>query len=268
MVKSLESLPGEKLDASKMSGHWLLARLGKRVLRPGGIELTNRMLESLQIRPTDSVVEFAPGLGFTARKVLDLHPDSYTGIEGDEVAAANVRNFLTGPDQKCLVGRAENTSLPDSSATVVFGEAMLTMNSTAQKTSIIEEAYRVLQPGGRYGLHELYLTPDNLDESTKTQILKELSLATHVGARPLTLGEWRSILEGVGFRVKTETVAPMQLLEPKRLFKDEGFKRALRFIWNVLKDPAARKRVLKIRQVFRQYRQNIGAVMLVVEKPA
>lgn len=27
-------LPGEGLDASKMPGHWLLARLGKRVLRP------------------------------------------------------------------------------------------------------------------------------------------------------------------------------------------------------------------------------------------
>ena len=29
----------------KMPGHWLLARLGKRVLRPGGLELTQRLLE-------------------------------------------------------------------------------------------------------------------------------------------------------------------------------------------------------------------------------
>jgi hypothetical protein len=29
-----------------MPGHWLLARLGKQVLRPGGIELTQRVLET------------------------------------------------------------------------------------------------------------------------------------------------------------------------------------------------------------------------------
>ena len=29
-------LPGSELDVAKMPGHWLLARLGKRVLRPGG----------------------------------------------------------------------------------------------------------------------------------------------------------------------------------------------------------------------------------------
>lgn len=30
-----EALPGEGLDFSKMPGHWLLAQMGKRVLRPG-----------------------------------------------------------------------------------------------------------------------------------------------------------------------------------------------------------------------------------------
>jgi hypothetical protein len=27
-----------------MPGHWVLARMGKRVLRPGGLELTRRLL--------------------------------------------------------------------------------------------------------------------------------------------------------------------------------------------------------------------------------
>ena len=30
------TLPGSEMAASKMPGHWLLARLGKRVLRPAG----------------------------------------------------------------------------------------------------------------------------------------------------------------------------------------------------------------------------------------
>ena len=59
-------MPGEELKAEKMPGHWLLAHLGKRVLRPGGRQLTNRMIEALNIRPSDAVIEFAPGLGETA----------------------------------------------------------------------------------------------------------------------------------------------------------------------------------------------------------
>jgi len=66
--------PGEGLKTEKMPGHWVLARLGKRVLRPGGIELTRRMLNCLAIKPSDQVIEFAPGMGMTARLTLALAP--------------------------------------------------------------------------------------------------------------------------------------------------------------------------------------------------
>jgi hypothetical protein len=59
--------PGAGLKTEKMPGHWVLARLGKRVLRPGGMELTRRMLKLLAIRSADEVIEFAPGMGTTAR---------------------------------------------------------------------------------------------------------------------------------------------------------------------------------------------------------
>jgi len=39
-----------------MPGHWVLARIGKHVLRPGGMELTRRVLERLAIKPSDEVI--------------------------------------------------------------------------------------------------------------------------------------------------------------------------------------------------------------------
>jgi len=86
-MKSVTCLPGDHLDAAKIPGHWLLLRLGKRVLRPGGLELTRRMLDGLNIQPDDDVVEFGPGLGVTARLTLARKPHSYVGIERDESAA-------------------------------------------------------------------------------------------------------------------------------------------------------------------------------------
>jgi ubiquinone/menaquinone biosynthesis C-methylase UbiE len=246
-----------------MPGHWLLARLGKRVLRPGGLELTRCMLEALAIHSSDAVVEFAPGLGVTTRLALDRHPASYTAIEDDEAAAAQVRRLLSGSDQQCLVGSAAETSLPQNSATVVYGEAMLTMQGPAQKCQIVQEAARLLKPGGRYGVHELCLVPDDLGDSIKQEIQHALSQSIHIGARPLTAKEWRAVLEAEGFEVTAETLRPMRLLEADRLIQDEGLWGALRFAWNLCRDQEARQRVLAMRRVFMKYHSRLAAVMLV-----
>src|SRR5450755_1284811 len=102
-------MPGDELKAEKMPGHWLLARLGKRVLRPGGLDLTRRLLNALRIGPSDEVIEFAPGLGFTAKLTLGRHPLRYTAVERDPTAAEQVRCLLAGPDQSCVVGFAEES---------------------------------------------------------------------------------------------------------------------------------------------------------------
>src|SRR5678816_2952966 len=172
-------------------GHWLLAKMGKRVLRPGGLELTRDMLDRLAINARDSVVEFAPGLGVTARMTLSRQPVSYTAVERDEAAAAEVGSYLAGPHQRCQLGSAEQTGLPEQSATVVYGEAMLTMQGAEQKRRIVGEAFRLLKPGGRYGIHELSLTPDDLPAAVQETISSEMSRNIHVGARPLSAREWR-----------------------------------------------------------------------------
>jgi ubiquinone/menaquinone biosynthesis C-methylase UbiE len=259
-------MPGEALKADKMPGHWLLARLGKRVLRPGGRQLTLRMIEALNIQPSDAVVEFAPGLGETARLILDKKPASYTAVERDEDAAAMVQKFLQGPAQRCVVGLAEQTGLPDVSATVVYGEAMLSMQTPENKSRIVREACRLLKPGGRYGIHELCLIPDDLPESIKQEIQNDLSTVIHHGTRPLTIAEWQGLLESEGFLVQSHTQVPMHMLEPWRLIQDEGVFGSLRFAFNLLCNQEGRRRVLAMRRVFSKYRDHLAAVMMVAQK--
>lgn len=257
------ALPGQGLDDNKMPGHWLLAQMGKRVLRPGGLELTQQMLAALNVQSSDDVVEFAPGMGLTARLTLQRQPNSYTGIERDEAAATHVHRYLNGTTQRCQVGTAENTGLPDGSASVVYGEAMLTMQTPGNKIKIVQEAARLLRPGGRYGIHELSLRPDDLDDSKQAEINQVLSENIRVGARPLTVSQWKALLEAEGFTVATHVAAPMHLLEPKRLIQDEGLGGFLRFVWNVARNPMARRRVLGMRQAFRTYADFLGAVTMV-----
>lgn len=254
--------PGEGLKTEKMPGHWVLARLGKRVLRPGGMQLTRRLLEALRIQHTDDVIEFAPGMGITARLTLELAPTSYTAVERDAAAAKTVSSYLKGNRQQCVVGNASDTGLSDECSTVVYGEAMLTMQTDETKRDIVREAHRLLKSGGRYGIHEMCLLSDNLDEQTKIETERALTGVVHHGVRPLAVSEWRSLLESEGFKVQSVDMASMSLLEPGRLISDEGFSGALRFVVNVLRDSKARQRVLEMRSVFRRYRKQLGAVAI------
>jgi hypothetical protein len=253
---------GGGLKMQKMPGHWVLARLGKRVLRPGGMQLTRTMLAALGIQPADDVVEFAPGMGITAQLTLALDPASYTAVERDAAAAKVVTGYLQGERQRCVVGSASNTGLPDQCASVVYGKAMLTMQTNEMKRDIVREACRLLKTGGRYGIHEMCLISDSLDEDKKKETEKALTGVVHHGVRPLAISEWRSLLEVEGFEVQSVDQAPMSLLEPGRLIRDEGFAGTLRFLWNVIRDSEARRRVLEMRSVFRRNRKHLGAVAL------
>jgi hypothetical protein len=224
------------------------------------------LLDQLAIDSSDDVVEFAPGLGVTAKMTLARRPRSYTAIERDRQAAATVESYLAGPSQRCVLGSAEDTGLPAASASVVYGEAMLSMQAPGNKSRIVAEAARLLIPGGRYGIHELCVVPDDVDQSVRDGIQRDLSDEIHVGVRPLTVAEWRSLLESLGFTVVAQQTAPMHLLEPARLVRDEGLFPAIRFAWNVALHPAARRRVMAMRKVFRKYREHLAAVTLVARR--
>lgn len=248
----------------KMPGHWLLARMGKRVLRPGGVELTRELLAALAIEVQDDVVEFAPGLGATARPTLARNPRSYTAIERDQQAAAGIEKLLAGKTKRrCVLGSAETTGLPEASASVIYGEAMLSMQPETTKQRIVAEAARLLGPGGRYGIHELCVVPEDIDEATLAAIQQDLSGEIHVGVRPLSTVRWRTLFESAGLTVTWQQIAPMHLLEPARLIRDEGPLRTARFLWNVARHRPARQRVLSMRRLFRKYGAHLGAVALV-----
>ncbi|HEX7322035.1 MAG TPA: methyltransferase domain-containing protein [Mycobacterium sp.] len=259
-------LPMSDRKTADLPGHWLFARLGKRVLRPGGLGLTERMLADAHLPGVD-VVELAPGMGRTAREILQRHPGTYTGVEADEDAAGVVRSVV-GERGRVVQGEASATGLDAGSADVVVGEAMLTMQTDAHKSEIAREAFRVLRPGGRYAIHELALQPDGVPTTVKDEVRTSLARAIKVNARPLTASEWTDLLTEAGFTVEKVSFAPMALLEPHRLIADEGLLGALRFVFNVLRDSDARARVLDMRSTFRKYHRHMAAIEVIAEKPA
>jgi methyltransferase type 11 len=248
-------------------GHWMLAKLGKRVLRPGGRELTEKLIAGLQITPEDDIVEFAPGLGFTANIACGYRPKSYTGVDLNEEAATIARKRIKYDKAKIINANAAQSTLPDAYANKVYGEAMLTMQPLEQKKAIIAEAFRILKSGGYYGIHELGIAPDSVSEEIKEDIYRELSETIRVHARPMTAMEWTTLLEEQGFKIIKVAHNPMLLLERSRMIQDEGWLRVLLITFNLLRFPEIRKRVKKMKECFRKHQDNLDAVAIIAQKP-
>ena len=262
-------LPQSDRDPAPLQGHWLLARIGKHVLRPGGKKLTERMLANADIAGKD-VVEFAPGLGLTTRAILERDPKSYRGVDRDP-QVVDIISKLTSEKAtipaSCVQRDAADTGLESNSADVVIGEAMLTMQTERGKQAIIGEAFRLLRAGGTYSIHELGLQPDNLDESVKDEVRKALARSIKVNARPLTEQEWRELLEAEGFEVLWRGKEPMALLDMKRNIADEGIGGVLRILRNVLGNKDIRARVLNMKHTFDKYSNELTGIAFVVRKP-
>ena len=256
----------EVQDVSQLQSHQLLAKVGKRVLRPGGKEMTKMLVENLNITPQDKIVEFAPGLGFTASLALKKHPKSYIGVEMDEKHIENLRNKINGKNIKFILGDAEKTGLETESQDKIFGEAMLSMHANQRKTRIIKEASRILKKGGLYAIHELELNLNGMEEEMGEGIQKDLAIVSRVNARPLTISEWTRLLEEEGFKVIKVERNPLRVLEPSRIIGDEGFFRALKIGMNVMTHSGARKRILEMRRTFKTHDKCLNAVAILAEK--
>lgn len=256
----------EVKDISTAPGHWILAKMGKKVLRPGGKELTEKLVDNLKIESIDDVIEFAPGLGFTANLSLKKKPHSYIGVDADPEAISYLQNKIKGNNLNFINGNAQEVHLKECCATKVYGEAMLTMHADHRKANIIKEAHRLLKPGGLYAIHEIGLTPNTISDELKAEIQKDLATTIRVNARPLTVDEWSKLLTDNGFEVVFQASNGMHLLEGKRIVSDEGFFNALKIGWRITSNGSARKRILAMRKVFRKHEEHMNALVMIARK--
>lgn len=130
------------------------------------------------------------------------------------------------------------------------------------------EALRLLKPGGYYAIHELGLTPNDIDPKLADGLPRQLARTIRVNARPLTENEWRAVLTNAGFEVEWIGFAPMTLLSPRRNLADEGLLRVARIIRNLIRDKDLRARVLQMRSTFNKYRDHLNGIAIIAKKPS
>lgn len=126
------------------------------------------MTSVLAAQPGDKVLEFGCGFGEIGRQVAKISGASVTGLTlaAEEIAGGNKRIKQAGLGDRCAMVQGNYHDMPFQSESFdkVFG--VYTLKYSSNLTRAMEEAARVLKPGGRLVSYEILLT-DKYDKDNK-----------------------------------------------------------------------------------------------------
>lgn len=237
------------MDPLKMPGHLFLASLGKKMLRPGGRQATERILDHLQLNENSIVLEVAPNMGTTAIHLVKTYGCKVYGVDihgpSLEKAKENVRNAGLEDHIFLQMGDARKLPFEDGMFDAVINEAMLTMLPNKDKQKALNEYYRVLKVGGRLGTHDLTLKYEPSEETMQKfwDILKMM-------ATPLSVKEWKQLYAEIPFSAADTHTGNMSLLSLDGLIRDEGWEGAMTILENASRTDEGRQRFLEMTSFF------------------
>ncbi|HUK25217.1 MAG TPA: arsenite methyltransferase [Terriglobales bacterium] len=162
-----------------------------------------------ELKPGEVVLDLGSGGGIdvllSARRVGPTGKVYGLDMTGEMLALANENKRKAGADNvEFLKGEIENVPLPDNAVDVIISNCVI--NLSADKDSVLREAFRVLKPGGRLAVSDV-VTRGVIPNEIRQKVL--LWVGCIAGALDET--DYRSKLKAVGF----EQVE----VEPTRVYK-------------------------------------------------
>ncbi|MDZ8052754.1 MAG: SAM-dependent methyltransferase [Aulosira sp. ZfuVER01] len=248
------------LNFPTASGHQVLAAAGKKYLRPGGRIATEQLFQWANFNPGETVLELASSFGYSAIALAQRYHVKVLGIEKDSqsvaYARANIRAAGLENQVEIIEGDIFHLDKIPGLFDYVLAEAILTMQSPQGKAKVLQEIHNRLKPGGKFLSHEL------LARGKEEQIHADLAKIIRVNSTPLSEANWIDALATAGLQVQQHCTGSMNLLNLRRILQDEGILNTMRILWNILTQQSIRKRVLEMRQVFHQYRHELGYIIM------
>jgi arsenite methyltransferase len=164
-----------------------------------------------QLLPGETVLDLGSGGGIDV--LLSAHRVGPTGkaygldMTDDMLKLARENQKKSGlTNVEFLRGEIENIPLPSETVDVIISNCVI--NLSADKPRVIEEAYRVLNPGGRFAVSDVVLRGD-LPEP----VLRSMGLWTGCVSGALHEDEYRRLLLAAGFTDAS--------VEPTRVYSSE-----------------------------------------------
>ncbi len=187
-----------KACCTSLYEHRLTGWLLEDGFHPGGVALTDRLVELLEVSAEQQVVDVAAGPGTSALRVAATMDARVHGVDLSsalvEAATERARNQGLSDRVVFTVGDAERLPLGDGAADVVLCECSLCI--FPDKRDAVREMARVVRPGGRVGVADVVVDRRRLPPELDTLAARVACIAD---AR--TLEENIGLLQGGGLRI-------------------------------------------------------------------
>jgi ubiquinone/menaquinone biosynthesis C-methylase UbiE len=164
-----------------------------------------------KLNPGETVLDLGSGGGIdvllSARRVGATGKAYGLDMTDEMLALANENKRKAGAENvEFLKGEIENIPLPDNLVDVIISNCVI--NLSADKDSVLREAFRVLKPGGRFAVSDV-VTRGQIEEEIRRSMLSWVGCI----AGALDEAEYRDKLRSAGF----EQVE----VEPTRIYRAE-----------------------------------------------
>ncbi len=189
--------------------------------RPGGLELTKRLLQAVDLDETSRVLDIACGCGTTAVFIAEQYRSSVVGIDISPTMIHSSKNNAEakGLSRKIslVTGSAEHLPFPGDTFDIVINECSFTLADSRRTAG---EMARVLKHGGKELNSNVYLREDTSGAESDTSF----SISCLAIAKPLA--EQVSCLTESGFRdIYTEDHSRVLKEMALRLIMQKGLKK-------------------------------------------
>ncbi|HYA43327.1 MAG TPA: class I SAM-dependent methyltransferase [Syntrophobacteraceae bacterium] len=168
-----------------------LREAGEGLIRPGGLELTQRAVALSGLRPGALVLDVGCGTGATLRYLTERCALRAIGIDLSIILAAE--GHAKKPDLLFVLASAHRLPFTDSIMDAVLAECSLSLMESPE--NVLDECSKVLKPGGSLLVHDVYAHDPH--EGAKLQETPfECCMSGAVSKE-----QWLRRLEGGGFAV-------------------------------------------------------------------
>lgn len=246
-------------EIKREPGHFLLRRLGKTKLRPGGVKATEWLIDKIDFKKSPVILEVACNEAINIIEFAKKYKNKNYGIDLNEdainFAKKNIAKNNLSDYVKVQVADATHLPFDDESFDIVINEAMLTMLSDSQKEKALSEYYRVLKKGGMLLTHDVMLEKNDYD------LIKELQYVINNPATPHTKDDWKSFHKSVGFVDSKDYIGKMTLLSNRGMMIDEGIFRMFKIVKNGIIDKN-RGQFFEMMKFFRKNKSKLGFIAI------
>ncbi len=209
-MQSLTSQEFKSCCASLYSDDTLLFLLGPS-LHPGGLDLTKRLADRLEISDTDAVLDVACGLGSTASFLESNYGCNVLGIDLSLKLIRKASIASNGALVEYANADAEGLPFKSDAFTTVISECSMCL--MPEFGHGIEESFRVLGHGGRLGITDIAVE-GSLPEELETVLSSLLCIS-----RKTSSCDYPNLVEKSGFEgveVSDESASLRRMLEGVR----------------------------------------------------